>query len=299
MPNNSRRTDSDNIISIAQVKRVDDIANGNRIKVRIDPYDIIYDTDDDLPYCFPLLPKLVHVYPKIGEYVLVIFQNSAEKTGQRFYIGPVISQDYDLYYAKLTSQVKSLLAGKPLYPPLINPERNAENIGTLPDREDVSIRGRSNSDIILKPSEIRLRCGFLKNPEASDVDKKLEFNREDLAYIQMKYNKNMKDEQGRDYSSLINIVADRINLLSHDSITPFELNDRNELITNDMLERIQSEAHPLVYGDELINFLKKLIQVFRTHTHPFVMLPPTFNAADTGTLNTDLDKMLSQAVKIN
>ena len=101
------------------------------------------------------------------------------------------------------------------------------------------------------------------------------------------------------FNSAINIVADRINLLSHDSTTPFTLNDRKELITEKELLKILETAHPLIYGDELVNFLKQLIEVIRTHTHPFSMDPPCFTTPQTKVLDTDLDAMLSQSIKCN
>ena len=63
MSSNNNIVTDHSIIAITKVERVEDNMGGGRIKVRISPYDIVYKTDDDLPYCFPLLPKLVHVYP--------------------------------------------------------------------------------------------------------------------------------------------------------------------------------------------------------------------------------------------
>lgn len=287
------------IIAITKVVSVKDDKGGNRIKVRITPYDSIYQNDEELPFCFPLLPKYVHVYPKVGECVLVIWQNPDSKSSQRFYIGPIISQDYGLDNSPFDTHAKSLLIGKPLYPPLPNPVMDPENDGTLLEKDDISIRGRKNADIILKPNELRLRCGFLKNDGNGSVSEKLHFNKADLSYIQMKYNQKMKDEKGREFSSLINIVADRINLLSHDSNTNFNLCDRKNLVSEEELTKIMEKAHPLPYGDELMEFLKKFIEVFRNHTHPYVMLPPTFNEADKKVLDTVLDDYLSISVKIN
>ena len=298
MSSNNNIVTDHSIIAITKVERVEDNMGGGRIKVRISPYDIVYKTDDDLPYCFPLLPKLVHVYPKVGECVLVIWQNPDSKNGQRFYIGPLIAQDYGLDLS-LFSRAKSLLDGRPEFSAMKNPERDPENIGTLIDKDDVALRGRSNADVILKPSELRLRCGFLKNKGDGNNEEKLHFNNKDLAYIQMKYKDKMKDANGHEFSSLINIVADRINLLSHDSRTPFSLGDRKDLVTDEELGKIMENAHPVPYGDNLVDFLKKLIEVFKNHTHPYVNMPPTFSEADKAVLDTNLGDYLSYAVRIN
>ena len=159
------------------------------------------------------------------------------------------------------------------------------------------IQGRQNADLILKDNEVRLRCGFKREPNGNPQNTLL-FNREDLSYIQMKYKK-LKDHNKNDFASSINIVADRINLLSHDSKTPFTLNDRKSLITDEELVKILEKAHPLPYGDELIEFLKQLIEVIRTHTHPFAMDPPCFTTPQDNVLNTDLDQMLSESIRIN
>ena len=48
-----------------------------------------------------------------------------------------------------------------------------------------------------------------------------------------------------------------------------------------------------------MDFLKQLIEVIRTHTHPFAMDPPCFTTPQTKVLDTDLDAMLSNSIKIN
>ena len=77
------------------------------------------------------------------------------------------------------------------------------------------------------------------------------------------------------------------------------MNDRKDLITDEELLKILKEAHPLPYGDELIDFLKKLIEVIRTHTHPFSMDPPCFTTPQIEVLETPLENMLSQSIRIN
>jgi hypothetical protein len=278
-----------------KVLSVYDDKAGLRIKVRMDPEDNKL-TTDEIPYCYPLLPKHFHINPKKGEMVLVITSRLNAPNSQRWFIGPIISQQYALYNDQFLS-AQSILENGNITKPLPRPELNPENEGSYPNREDIAIQGRNNADLILKENELRLRCGFKKNRFGTYKDS-LIFNTEDLAYIQMKY-KTLTDHKGRSFSSTINLVADRINLLSHDSKTPFTLNNRQELITDKELLKILEEAHPLPYGDELIDFLQKLIEVIKTHTHPFPMDPPRFTTPQTEVLNTDLNKMLSTSVKIN
>ena len=261
-----------------------------RIKVRLQPEDN-NTAVEDLPYCFPLLPKHFQVNPKVGEMVLVITSRLGVSQSRRWFIGPIISQQYMLREDPFISATTGYFSLLP------RPELNPENEGSYPDREDVAVQGRKNSDLILKENEVRLRCGFQKEPNGLSQNSLL-FNKEDLSYIQMKY-KRMKDHKGNTFNSAINIVADRINLLSHDSTTPFTLNDKKELITEKELIKILEKAHPLIYGDELVDFLKQLIEVIRTHTHPFSMDPPCFTTPQTKVLDTDLDAMLSQSIKCN
>ena len=280
----------DKIFRECAVESVNDENACLRIKVRLQPEDN-NTAVEDLPYCFPLLPKHFQVNPKVGEMVLVITSRLGVSQSRRWFIGHIISQQYMLREDPFISATTGYFSLLP------RPELNPENEGSYPDREDVAVQGRKNADLILKENEVRLRCGFQKEPNGLSQNSLL-FNKEDLSYIQMKY-KRMKDHKGKTFNSAINIVADRINLLSHDSTTPFTLNDTKELITEKELKKILEKAHPLIYGDELVNFLTQLIEVIRTHTHPFAMDPPCFTTPQTKVLDTDLDAMLSQSIKCN
>lgn len=296
-----------------EVLSVTDDLGGLRIKVRFDPEDNHITRDEDLPYCFPLLPKHFHINPKIGEMVLVITSRYAVSGSKRWFIGPIVSQQYGLKNENYLI-AQSILENGRITKPLPNPDLNPDNKGTIPERQDICIQGRDNADLILKENEVRLRCGFKtddivshnSNPLTKDysitnkktIGNSLKFNKEDLSYIQMKY-KRHTDHNNRDFYSTINVVADRINLLSHDSRTPFTLNDPNSLITDNELLKILREAHPLPYGDELVDFLKKLVDVIRTHTHPFPMNPPSFSTPQNKVLDTNLDDMLSTSIRIN
>ena len=286
-----------NIIRFCEVLSVTDDNEGLRIKVRLEPEDSDCKRVDDLPYCFPLLPKLIHVNPKVGECVMVILTDPEAEKGNRLFIGTVTSQQYGLNYEPFRYQSRSLLNGNNYTKPYPVPKMNSENDGSYPDREDIAIQGRQNSDLILKNNEVRLRCGFKKFP-SGDPKNSLLFNPKDLSYIQMRYKK-LKDEKNKEYSSCINMVADKINLLSHNSKTSFTLNDRKSLITEEEQMNIDKNAHPLVFGDELVDFLRKLIDVIKTHTHPFSMDPPCFTEPQTKVLNTDLNGMLSKSINCN
>ena len=146
----------DKIFRECQVVSVNDEQACLRIKVKLDPEDN-YTADEDLPYCFPLLPKHFQVNPKVGEMVLVITSRLGVSQSRRWFIGPIISQQYMLEEDRFMSATTQYL------PPLPRPELNPENEGSYPDREDVAVQGRKNADLILKENEVRLRCGLKKN----------------------------------------------------------------------------------------------------------------------------------------
>lgn len=280
------------------VVSVDDDKAGRRIKVRINPEDNECKTIEELPYCFPLIQKHFHIVPKVGEMVLVMLGELGAVKGRRYYIGPFISQDYYLNKDDFNFSARSLLDERNIVAPFPNPNTCPDYRGTYLDIDDVALQGRQNADLVLKNDEVRLRCGFKKDPLAAFPPRTLLFNKEDLSYIQMKYRRR-KDQNDKDYSSSINIVADRINLLSHDSKTPFKLNDPEYYITDEEMKKILENAHPLVYGDYLVDFLKQFIEVFKNHTHPMSMDPPSFSSQDTSVLNNEFDEMLSQSVRTN
>lgn len=293
-------------IYFCMVESVLDENDGLRIKVRIPSIDPTEKQDpyfERVPYCFPLLPKHLHVNPRIGEMVLVILQNPNAPRGNRFFIGPIISQQCMLDYDPFNYSAQVLLQGTQIGKAEPIPIMNPENDGTIPDRNDIVIQGRQNTEVALKPSELRLRCGFKACPTSKDPKERLIFNKVSPAYIQMKYgtfSNNSKKFGDRDvFHSEINVVADRINLLSHDSKQHFELNDRKDLIAKEELEKIYDMAHVLPYGDVLVEFMKQFVRIFNTHTHPFPMMPPALNSVDTKTLDPNWNDMLSNTIRIN
>ena len=282
----------------SKVEYVEDTQAGLRIKAKIPSVDLFDDPlNEDWPWAFPLLPKHLHINPKVGECVIIILEDPKAPKGNRFFIGPIIAQQYLLEYDPYHFSSRNMFQGT-MGEPLQNPDMDPENEGTVPDRDDIVLQGRENTDLVLKSNEVRLRCGFKKDPNNRKIVERLHYNRKNPAYIQMRYQK-MKDEKKKDFSSLINIVADRINLLSHDSPTYFKLADKKQLISDEELQNVFQNAHPLPYGDVLVDFLYGLVRIFTTHTHPFPMDPPVCVESDRKLLETNLDEMLSKSIKIN
>jgi hypothetical protein len=98
-------------------------------------------------------------------------------------------------------------------------------------------------------------------------------------------------------------VGDKILLLSNTSKNHYKLTDREDLITDEELNKVIESAYKLPYGEKLVEFLKVFVKVFLEHTHPYPMLPP--NQAIMAPLVSyksqmlDGEDMLSDTVRIN
>lgn len=254
-------------IYLANVISIDDEYDGCRIKARIMGEDN-NKADSKIPYAFPLLPKHLQVKPKVNECVLIFVADANKPNGLRFYIGPVISQPQYLYKDNFELGATTLLPGSPKTPSAAM-SNDANCNGVLPNDDDVAILGRKNSDIILSNDDIRIRCGVKSvnkhNPQ------KIEFNKLTPSFIKLKLHDN---QIGKDSYSSATVVADEINLLSNNGSPSFNLYDTTEQITDEEMKKIVESAHPLPYGDKLVNFLVLFLQMFKSHTHNYSNLPP-------------------------
>lgn len=313
--NASVNINSKSLIRIAEVLQLEDNLDtagsneisrnsfGRRIKVRLaeDKNNL---NVNDLPWVSPLMPKHILVTPKVGEMVLVFFQNLDGVKGNRFYIGPIISQDYYLDHGG-KYEALSLLQGVSTTP-LCHPQGNSKNDGSYPDNDTVAIQGRGDSAMWLKDEELRLMCGHKPNwRNRSNIEKadpgSLEFNKRDLSYIQLKYDKYRESASGKKFSSVANIVADRIFLITHDGALKesyLNVTDSKELVTKDAIENFASNGQKMVFGDDLIAFLKKFREIFAEHTHNWSNDKQVISAKDEEFWNKDLDELLCNTIRI-
>lgn len=298
------------IIKLGEVVSIDDEMDGGRIKVKLQE-DGNRNTSE-LPYAFPLNPKIFHCIPQVGECVLVFTTQLNNIDSQRYYIGPVISQMQDISHSEYdygNGSANSLLDNG-IYGPRVPISEWSLTDGAFPDKGDIAVVGRNGEDIILKKGEIDLRCGVRKNLHG-DEDKNLignvGFNGENPAYIQMKYENGLLPKGGGD--GAINIVADKINLVSHKGgqSTPLVhpssvIGDKsNPLMTKEDIGKLMEELHPLPYGDVLVRVLTIMCNAIRTHVHPFSGLPPC-KSGFINAVNDEVGKlndMLSKNIQIN
>lgn len=283
------------IIKICPVVSIYDDADGERIKVRLSPEDD-RKSDEELPYAFPLLPKMIHIKPKVGEAVLTVLTEVGNGYSNRYYIGPIISQPQYLEGDDYGLNSMSLYPGAHKEPD-VAPSTKADSHGAFAKDDDIAIYGRKKGDIILTKDDVRIRCGSRTKDIASKGD--IVFNRTDPAYIHLKHTDNTRGNENDSYRSTATIVADKINLIGNNSKEPFKTNDKESLIADDEMQKIIDKAHQLPYGDVLIDFLNLFRKTFANHVHPYPGLPPCQTTEYLETNTYDLEKILSDSVRIN
>jgi len=100
-------------------------------------------------------------------------------------------------------------------------------------------------------------------------------------------------------NSVINVVANKINLISHDGEHDFNLTDPKSLVTNEEQEVINTQAHPIVYGDKLLEFLVILQNYVKSHKHPHHNLRPDPSTIVTNVTDFPLDTLLNKNINTN
>lgn len=300
------------MIAIGTVVSIEDNLDGERVKVEINPQGKII-PEKELAYAFPLLPKMFHVKPKVGEYVFVLFDNDNEINSQRYYIGPIISQPQ--FFEHQTFGATALLRGGI---EANSPVRRTSE-GAFSKDDDIAILGRKNSDIILSDNDLRIRCGVheLEN-------RKISFNTINPAFIKLKFypkglfhnvTKNqttidMSKSKANTYTECIGstatIIADKINLLSNNGDPHFNISDKNESISDEEMLKILDKAHQLPYGDILCEFLSDFLKMFKEHVHNYHNKPveeddnvKAFNRKYGSSKGQLSKKLLSENISIN
>lgn len=260
-----------------------------------------------IPWAFPLLPKTFQSIPKVGESVLIISDDINE--GQRYYIGPLISQPQFNSFCKNVNGTSLLQSHDTL--PLEKISNNPDTEGAFPQSDDVAVIGRGSEDIALrynettKKSEILLRTGVRSEP-ANDSNPNMIgniiFNGTDPAYIQLKYKKNLASKQNQEANSVINLVANRINLMSNkDDNIAHNLQDKDDMIADENMDTIMGNLHQVPMGDKLVELLNIMKGCILHHVHPWAGMEQCGDwSGYINQLNTyDIDSILSKYVRIS
>jgi hypothetical protein len=273
-------------ISFIRLGTVIDINDGTgmgRIKVRIKG-PVTNGGDDSidntqLPWSFPLLPKHLNVKPKKDELVFIFTFDNEKEITDRLYLGPIISQDQNLNFdSALSTASAGFSFGS------VAPNQSIANLpqlkGVFPNQEDVSIQGRYNTDITQKNNEIVIRAGkFEVIPSNNNAPYNFTYNTRTQAFIQIKNDINIpsvENQNTTEKGSVTNIVANKINLITHKDGSPrFNVTNQNNLISDEELTTILTEAHQLPFGDVLLEYLKLLKEALFAHVHNGSGNPPT------------------------
>lgn len=291
------------VMRFGKVTNVDDPHGGGRVQVRT-VYDNIRGENKELPWYIPLLPKMLHVRPKVGELVLVISMAAGSFDEPSFYVGPLISQEDKLFREDADGALSITSTGYIGWEE--NPRGKKGVQPTLyPNTADIAIEGRKDTGIQLKDEEVRVKAGVKVVDERGPRN-----NTSNPAFISLKYYpKNDVFKEG--YKSTATIVADKINLISTLSDDPEteeipvtenqdrKAEDKDNLISDSAMRELVEKAHQVPYGDILIQFLDLFRTAFATHVHPFPTMPPCQDPNIVAVSSYDLNKTLSDNVRIN
>ena len=267
-------------VQIGNVVSVSDAENLGRIKVRIPGQANLGgdgDTKDaDLPWSYPMLPKYFTSQPKVGEAVFILTFTNQRAHSDRLYFGPIISQlnKNNLKESPiLTSALNSFTFASTTPLKAIDTVSELKNV--FPKANDVAIQGRYNTDILLRENEIQIRAGkFVEVAPNENNPYDFKFNNTTQGLIQIKNNiaVNKSNESG----SVINVMANKINLITYKDGSPRYnmFNNNNEVNDTETLNFITT-AHPIPFGDKLVEYLILLRNAFVNHVHRYSGIPPT------------------------
>lgn len=219
--------------------------------------------------CQPLLPMHLYLLPQVGDNIKVLVVDTEldlNTKNNAYWVGPTVTNYPGLGHPSATRQ--KLAPGK-----AISTDPAAK--GLYPEKKDVALLGRGNADIIVKNQELLLRAGQRQRRDPNQL------NVENPAYVQLHFG----EEQ-----STANIVADRINLISHQGDGDFPA-----WLDEAAIERFLGNTHPVAWGDNITRLFKVIIKFMRTHRHRGAATP-TYDELDTEGLE---ERLHSNHVKVN
>lgn len=280
---------------------------------------------EKLPDAFPLIPKHLSVIPKVNDVVWIFVLSQDRQLDDRLYIGPIVSQldklDGDNFFNGASPLSPFSFGGKRPGKSLLSDETTdviiKDLVGIFPKANEVSIQGRFNTDITQKHNEVVIRAG--KFEEATTNEYKIKFNYKTQAFIQLKNDVSYQtqkmvngvsvpNEDSSERGSIINLVSNKINLLTHKDGAPSVTLNNENLISDEEMKKMLEEAHQLPFGDILLEYLKLLKDAIFNHVHngngnPATDLATSGNIQSIGTLRAkaqDLEsRMLSKNIRIN
>ncbi len=271
-------------IFYGEVMSIDDKTDGGVILVKIPDLDLKVD-NENLPKCYPLLPKFFHLYPKVGEIVRVFIEDVKYPNKSRFWLGSIISQlqkvEYDNIYSALSTTNIQIMKPEPALSTLPDAD------GVFPKKEDVAIIGRVNTDLILKPNQTLLRAGKHENGSVYKL------NIKNPAQLILTYEP--KSGSTTVFQSSSVVQGDKIALISHDGKPQFKASN----LSTDDRNRIFDEGHPMVRGDVLVKALELMRKTIINHIHGYSGLNADKSAVINDLEKIDFDAIMQKNIVIN
>lgn len=266
-------------IFYGEVISISDDTDGGRIKVRIPELDN-RTANNDLPWSYPLLPKYFHNYPQVGEMVRIFIEDIKLTERSRLWLGSVISQPQKIGYdPKFTAlSTTNLALTRPEKAPSTYP--NAD--GVFPNKEDIGVIGKVNTDILLRPNEVLIRAGKHENDDI------LTLNTKNPASIHMVYEP-LPNSNGNYYSNTV-IQSDKIALITHDGNPNF----KSARVGAEDRTRIFEQGHPIARADVLVEALEVIRNALIGHIHGYSGLP-----ADKTAIMKKLEELQFDQIKQN
>jgi len=275
-------------IYYGKVVSIDDNTDGMRIKVFIQELDknIGEGNVDNLPWCYPLMPKFFHVYPIVGEIVRIFLEDNNYNQKGRFWLGSVISQPHKISYDSSVTALSTIDRQASLSPEPA-PSTYPDAQGVYLSKNDVGIVGRVNTDLVLKENYVLIRSGKHEN------NNPLKLNTKNPSTISLVFEPSLDDQKKYISSNLIQ--ADRIALISHSGNPQFKTNGLN----GEDRENLFKTAHPLGRGDVIVEALNVIRNALLQHIHGYSGVEAEKTDIINKLENLDFSKILQKNIVIN
>jgi hypothetical protein len=270
---------------------VEDRENGKRIKVRLTGIDDGVN-DEDLPFCYPLLPFNLTIIPTERSIVRIILSDVSSPFQDRLYISEVISQFQNLSGQQFLIERKNKYNEETLFNQnKKQPIRNIPTVGDLYPKnkkeliDNISINSKNGkTDLILNQNYYSLRTNkFRIENTVKNLTNPCYIN----GFLEPKRNVNY---------NIIN--SDKIFLLSNKT----NLNYNKNLIESKDAQEIDNllkQVHNVGYGDTIAEFLDLFRKAFTNHVHSYDGKEP-INSDFIKKLNEfDLSRIFSKDIHIN
>lgn len=303
---------NETILVLGKVREVEGVYSkdgADALRVRAEIMQDHASSLEDIPWAFPLMPKTFQSVPKVGEAVLIIMDRVEDTTSQRYYIGPIISQPQFMEYC--TKEDATTLLQSKNRKPIGMISNNDSTRGSFPNASDVAVVGRGEEDVTLKydkttnTSEVNIRAGIRQEPSSEsgdDIKGNVIFNEIDPAYIQVKRKNSIATKSGHEANSIVNVVADRVNIMSNrDDAVSHDLHDKETLVAEERMDEIMDSLHQVPMGDKLVELLELMRGAIMNHVHPWPGMPQCgdWNEYVNKLSSYDINSILSDYVRIS